>query len=167
MAIHRPVAPFPGDEETLRRHLAGAEVPALLMTLAHLTGDTSLLRDDLRAPGWLFAPQGGLSEERQAEIRERAVQVLLRLGDGAPGTPPGPPDRELLRTITTWAMGDGTEDLLPLLAEEIVSPGQDPRAPDWTLDELGPGRDFHVAVIGAGFSGLLAATAWRRPASRS
>ncbi|WP_330318063.1 NAD(P)/FAD-dependent oxidoreductase [Streptomyces platensis] len=156
MAIHRPVAPFPGDEETLRRHLAGAEVPALLMTLAHLTGDTSLLRDDLRAPGWLFAPQGGLSEERQAEVRERAVQVLLRLGDPDPGTPPGPPDRELLRTITTWAMGDGTEDLLPLLAEEVVLPGLDPRAPDWTLDELGPGRDFHVAVIGAGFSGLLA-----------
>ncbi|MER6846016.1 flavin-containing monooxygenase [Streptomyces platensis] len=156
MAIHRPVAPLPGDAETLRRHLAGAEVPALLMTLAHLTGDTSLLRDDLRAPGWLFAPQGGLSEERQAEVRERAVQVLLRLGDRDSGTPPGPPDRELLRTITTWAMGEGTEDLLPLLAEEVVRPDQDPRAPDWTLDELGPGRDFHVAVIGAGFSGLLA-----------
>ncbi|GAU65799.1 flavin-containing monooxygenase [Streptomyces sp. NBRC 110611] len=156
MALSRTVPPITGDEETLRRHLADAEIPALLMTIAHLTGDTSVLREDLRAPGWLFAPQGGLPRAQQDEARERALEVLLRLRDRGPGAPPGPPDRNLLRTITTWAMGPGIDDLLPLIAEEIVLPGRDPRAPGWTKPELSPGRDFHVAVIGAGFSGLLA-----------
>lgn len=156
MAFSRPFPPLTGDEETLRRHLASADVPALLMTIAHLTGDTSVLREDLRAPGWLFAAQGGLTEEQQAAARERAVQVLLRLRDSGGDARPGPPDRELLRTITAWAMGADTEELLPLLAEEIALPGGDPKAPDWTLSELSPGRDFRVAVIGAGFSGLLA-----------
>ncbi|MER6051766.1 NAD(P)/FAD-dependent oxidoreductase [Streptomyces sp. NPDC001793] len=152
----RPFPPLTGDAQTLRRHLAGADVPALLMTLAHLTGDPSVLGAEPGAPGWLFAPQGGLTGEQQAAARERAVRSLLRLRDLGPGAPPDPPDRELLRTITTWAMGADTEDLLPLLAEEIVLPGHDPRAPDWTLRQLAPDRDFRVAVIGAGFSGLLA-----------
>ncbi|MFD7450313.1 flavin-containing monooxygenase [Kitasatospora sp. NPDC059827] len=155
--------PITADDATLRRHLADADVPALLMTVAHLTGDLSLLRDDLRAPGWLFAPQGGLSPERAAEARESALAALARLrdGDGAAGAvpgPPAPPGPELLRAITSWAMERDTEELVPLLAEELVLPGHgpDPKAPRWTADGLRPGTDFRVVVVGAGFSGLLA-----------
>ncbi|HZC03872.1 MAG TPA: NAD(P)/FAD-dependent oxidoreductase, partial [Gammaproteobacteria bacterium] len=126
------------------------------MTIAHLTGDVSILREDLRAPGWLFAPQGGLTGPQQAAARETALHALVRLRDRGLGASPEPPGRELLRTITTWAMGADTEDLLPLLAEELVLPDQDPRAPDWTKAELRPDGDFRVAIIGAGFSGLLA-----------
>ncbi|MFD7710441.1 flavin-containing monooxygenase [Streptomyces sp. NPDC059786] len=155
MAFTRPLRPIPDDNDTLRRRLAGAELPALLMTVAHLTGDTSVLRDELRAPGWLFAPQGGLTPVQQHEARRLALAALARWRDrGEPAAPPAP---ELLRAITTWAMGSDTGDLLPLLAEEIALPEDDPKAPGWTLDELRPDADFDVAVIGAGFSGLLAA----------
>lgn len=144
------------DDDTLRRHLAAAEVPALLLTIAHLTGDRSLLREDMRAPGWLFAPQGGLTDSQQAEAREAAFDVLTRLRDGS--LPPvGPPGVDDLRAITGWAMGTDTSDLLDLFGEEIAAPAADPKAPGWRLGDLRPGSDFTVAIIGAGFSGLLAA----------
>ncbi|MGW6905710.1 flavin-containing monooxygenase [Streptomyces sp. NPDC054940] len=154
MAFSRPLRPIP-DDETLGRKLAGAELPALLMTVAHLTGDASVLRDDLRAPGWLFQPQGGLTAVQQEEARRVALAALARWR--AEGRAPERPTPELLRAITTWAMGSDTGDLLDLLADEIALPEDDPKAPDWTLQELSPGADFDVAVIGAGFSGLLAA----------
>ncbi len=152
MTVGRPIRPISVDDDTLRRHLARADVPALLMTIAHLTGDTSLLRDDLRAPGWLFAPQGGLTEEQQTEARERALRVLARLRDESAGTLPAPPDAALLRTITSWAMGSDTEDLVPLLAEELTLPEHDPKAPAWRLDACLCIRDRHrLAQAGVPF----------------
>ncbi|GGL70612.1 monooxygenase [Streptomyces fumigatiscleroticus] len=154
MPSPRPPRPLP-DDAALRRHLAGAELPALLMTAAHLTGDTSLLRDDLRAPGWLYQPQGGLSAVRQREVRRLVCEALAR--SRAAGRTPGPPAPALLRAITTWATGSDTGGLLELLAEEIALPEDDPRAPGWTVEQVRPGGEFDAAVIGAGFSGLLAA----------
>ena len=156
MTPNPPIPPIDADDDTLRRHLAAAETPALLMALVHLTGDTSLLREQDRSNGWLLRPQGGLDPGAQEEIRATALDVLSRLRDGAL-TSPGPPDRDLLRQITGWALGGDVEELLPLVAEEIVPPGADPKAPDWHLEAVAPGRELHAAVIGAGMSGLLAA----------
>ncbi|MFD0577957.1 flavin-containing monooxygenase [Dactylosporangium darangshiense] len=142
------------DDAQLRRHLRDAEVPALLMTVAHLTGDTSILRDDLRCDGWLFLPQGGLTARQREEARALAAGVLARLRDGAPVPPP---DAPTLRRITSWALGMDTADLVPMLAEEIVAPGADPKAPGWNRDDLPGAREVEVAVVGAGMSGLLAA----------
>lgn len=154
MPFTTSVPPITVDDDTLREHLRSAEVPALLMTVAQLTGDLSILRDDCRPSGWLFLPQGGLSADQQDEARELALRALRRLRDGAPVPPPSP---EVLRAITSWAMGADTEELLPLLAQEIVLAGEDPKAPCWTKDDLAPEVDVRVAIIGAGMSGLLAA----------
>ncbi|MFG2044565.1 flavin-containing monooxygenase [Dactylosporangium sp. NPDC048998] len=142
------------DDAQLRRHLRDAEVPALLMTVAHLTGDTSILRDDLLSDGWLFLPQGGLTARQREEARALAAGVLARLRDGAPVPPL---DARMLRRITSWALGMDTADLVPLLAEEIVPLGADPKAPGWNRYDLPGARDVEVAVVGAGMSGLLAA----------
>ncbi|MDI3422619.1 flavin-containing monooxygenase [Streptomyces luteolus] len=165
MSFHASLRPITVDDDALRAHLESAEVPALLMTVAHLSGDLSVLREDLRTAGWLFAPQGGLSAEQQAAVREAAFRALVRYRQ-AGSVPPPPPDRETLRRISGWAMGGGTEDLLPLLAEEIVLPGEDPRAPGWRAQDLtaragtprrsGAPDGVRVSVIGAGMSGLLA-----------
>lgn len=146
-------APF-ADEATLRRHLAAAEVPALLMTLAHLTGDPDLLPEREPGNGWLFRPQGGMSEQEQADARELTLRVLR--GEG-PEPRTGPPSPELLRRIIAWALGPDTADLVPMVADEIVPPGTDPGKPDWTLPAPAREAGFRVAIIGAGMSGLLAA----------
>jgi len=155
MMLNASVRPITVDDDALRAHLRSAEVPALLMTVAHLTGDLSVLHESSRTNGWLLQPQGGLSADRQAEVRELALHALIRFRDGA-AAPPSP-SPEVIRQIATWAMGDDAEDLLPLLAEEIGLPGEDLKAPCWTRDDLAPDADICVAIIGAGMSGLLAA----------
>ncbi|GAB1644474.1 flavin-containing monooxygenase [Krasilnikovia sp. MM14-A1259] len=144
----------PVSDAELRAYLRDAEAPALLMTVAQLTGDLSILRDELRPNGWLLLPQGGLSEQHQEHARELAFRAMARLRAGAPVPPL---DRATLHRITSWAMGADTTDLLPLLEQEVILPGQDPKAPGWTVDAVRPGADVRVGVIGAGISGLLAA----------
>lgn len=72
MALQASRRPITVDDDTLREHLRGAEAPALLMTVAQLTGDVSILEDDHRPSGWLFLPQGSTEDvnvnvEREAE----------------------------------------------------------------------------------------------------
>jgi 4-hydroxyacetophenone monooxygenase len=148
--------PLGTTDETLRAHLELAEAPSLLMTVAHLTADPSILGRVERRNGWLFQPQGGLSGQQQAMVRDAAFDALRRHRDaGSPPVPP--PDADLLRQISAWALDTDTAELVPLLAEEIVTAGTDAKAPRWTLEEVAPGAEFEVAIIGAGMSGLLAA----------
>jgi 4-hydroxyacetophenone monooxygenase len=147
---------FVVDDDTLRLYLETAEAPALLMTVAHLTADPSILDRVERENGWLFKPHGGLSAQQQEMVREEAVRALRRYRDaGSPAVPP--PDPGLLQRISAWALDADTTDVVPLLAEEIAPVGADPKAPTWTVDELAPGTSFDVAIVGAGMSGLLAA----------
>ena len=61
-------AAITATDDELRAYLAEAEVPPLLPALAYVTGDLSLLRDDLRPdPNLLALPQGGMSAAQQAE----------------------------------------------------------------------------------------------------
>ena len=48
MALARPIEPITATDDELRDALEVADLPALLPALAHVTGDLSLLRDDLR-----------------------------------------------------------------------------------------------------------------------
>ncbi|GLZ38899.1 NAD(P)/FAD-dependent oxidoreductase [Actinokineospora sp. NBRC 105648] len=144
-----------GDDE-LRAHLAEADVPALLIAIAHLTGDFSLLRTDYADTGWLFRPQGGLPTARQEQVRERALAALARYRDqGCPPVPP--PDESALARVAEWALGPGGAEFAPLLAEEVVGAGDDPKVPGWHVEDVAPDRELRVGVIGAGMSGLLAA----------
>ncbi len=152
------VAPITEPDEVIRRHLEDAELPPLLPALAYLTGDLSLLRDDLRPDPMLAAmPQAGLTAEQQAEIRQIALEVLVRYRDGGCEPAPVPADEDLLRIMEFAVGGAEMEAYLPLLEEELAYRGEDRRAPGWRLDEVAPGRTFRVVVVGAGMSGILAA----------
>jgi 4-hydroxyacetophenone monooxygenase len=148
------------SDEELRRILEDAELPPLLPALAYATGDMSLLRDDLRPDLLLMAmPQGGLTEEQQAEARALALDALIRFRDGGCQPVPPPADEDLLR-IMEFAVNAGEADIspyLPLLEEELSYRGEDRRAPGWRLDEVAPDVALNVVIIGAGMSGLLAA----------
>jgi 4-hydroxyacetophenone monooxygenase len=162
------VQPITADDTAIAAALAEAHIPSLLMSLVHLTGDLSLLRDIMRAPGTMTAflsdPQGGIAADDQARIRERALDVLRQYRDSGSQAPPPPPTdtiREMTAFMIGAAPGDGTgalpEDYVQFLLSELALDGSDPYGAK--LDDIpAPARrDFHVVVIGAGMSGLLAA----------
>jgi 4-hydroxyacetophenone monooxygenase len=146
------------DDETIRGALDYAEVPALLPTLAYLTGDLSLLRDDLRPdPAMMLAPDGGMTPEQKAEARALAFEVLTGLRDGRRQIADSP-TAAALQSMLEFAVGnDDLDEYIPLFREELGVDGDDLRAPSWRLDDLDPDRSFEVVIVGAGMSGLLAA----------
>ena len=130
----------------------------LLPALAYLTGDFSLLRDDLRPDPVLFSlPGAGFSADQAAAIRAVALDALIRFRDGGCRPAPVPADDEVLRIMEFAVGGSGMAPYLPLLEEELAHRGEDRRAPTWRKGDLAPDVGFRVAVIGAGMSGLLVA----------
>jgi 4-hydroxyacetophenone monooxygenase len=152
------IAPITATDDELRAYLADAALLPLIPSLAYLTGDLTLLRDELRPdPLLLRLPHGGLTDEQQEAIRDLALDVLAGYRDR--GGPPPPPttDEDLLRMMEFAVGGSGMSPYLPILEEELAFRGEDRRAPGWRLDEVAPGVSFFVAIVGAGMSGILAA----------
>ena len=142
------------SEEELAAHLESAQVPALIMLTAHVTGDTSVLRDDWR-PNLRALPSSGLDAETEAAARARCFELL------APFLPTqntwdSVPSEELRLAMSTWLMGAPVEDALAMSEVAFIPNNTDPRQPEWKLDEIAPDTALNAVVIGAGFSGLLA-----------
>ncbi len=152
------VDPITATDDEIRVFLAEAEIPPLLPALAYVTGDLSLLRDDLRPdPILMGLPQGGMSDEQQATARALALDALVRFRDSG-GRAAAPPARnDLLRIMEHVVGSSGMDDYLPLLDEELSLRGDDPRAPRWRIADVAPDATLRVVVIGAGMSGLLTA----------
>ena len=152
MASIAPRERVEADDQTLRRVLDDAFLPALLPALAHATGDLGLLQSDLRpttiSPG---APNGGMTPEQQERAKSLAFDALRKFVDG--GAVPAPSSEATVRTITNWIAGaDATDEQVRFFYEELQPDGTDPRAPGWRKD---PKIAFSVAIVGAGMSGIL------------
>jgi 4-hydroxyacetophenone monooxygenase len=154
-----PLQPIPANDDEIRQALAEAEIPPLLPALAYLTGDLTLLRDDLRVEPMMMAmPQGGLTEDQQTTARDLALETLVRFRDEMGGKPAPLPTDAVLQRIMEYAVGGADMGAyLPLLEEELAYRGEDRRAPGWQKDNVAPGVDFRVVIVGSGMSGLLAA----------
>jgi 4-hydroxyacetophenone monooxygenase len=159
MPITVPIEPLVADDEELRRLAADAELPALLAALAQITGDMSMVADDVRPPRRekyaLIKPQGGMSPELQEVARERAIEGLRRFRDSG-CVPSEEPSPERLRRLMRFMTGEALPEYEPLLMQELgltVDAGR----PRWTKAEQAPDVEFSVVVIGAGMSGLAAA----------
>lgn len=152
------VEPIVASDDEILKAVNDADLPALLAALAVLSNDETLLADDLQPPptrmGASIKPQGGLSQEAQEKARALAVQTLIEYRDR--GSPPLDPAAPLLeRAMKFLARGVGSE-YLPLLKHELALP-RDLGAPDWQKSDIAPQREFSVAVIGAGLSGVATA----------
>ncbi|WP_431701701.1 flavin-containing monooxygenase [Pseudomonas sp. BR20] len=143
------------DEPTLRTHLREADIPTLLMCIAHLTGDLKLLKPEWRPVLVMGDPKSSMPPEQEEQVRELCVEKLIEFKNSGRSVP-GRPTKDELITITTWLMGPGVDAYLPILAEELVSADDDPRAPRWHKEHVAPERDFKVVIIGAGESGMVA-----------
>ena len=158
MQIRRPVEPITDDDHAIRTALEAAYVPPLLPTIAHITGDYSLLRDGLKPDPLLIRDvQGGMTEAQQSQARDLALTALAAYRDaGCPA--PKSPTLDELRRLMEFTIGEPVDDdYLPMLEEELGASGVDARGPGWQKDEVAPETPWKVVVIGAGMSGLLAA----------
>ncbi|MEC9345041.1 MAG: NAD(P)/FAD-dependent oxidoreductase [Pseudomonadota bacterium] len=151
--------PFDADDETIRKALEVAHIPALMNALVHITGDPSIIRGAIRPKKTLFRdPQAGIDEAGQAEVRALAFDLLRAWRDaGAPD--PVVPGPDLVREMLTFIIGQQvSDDYVEFLSSELGMYGEDPFA-HAPLDAIPAAQraGFHVLVIGAGMSGLLAA----------
>ena len=70
--------PFDDPDDVVRAAVEEASVPALLMSMVHMTGDVGLL-DELPGPYALIAMdlQGAMSEDDKNRVRRRAFEVIV------------------------------------------------------------------------------------------
>ena len=142
---------------TLDEAIAQAHLPALLMSIIHLTGDASLLTPE-RRPSYVFLAdgrQGGYSPEVQADIRARGKAAIQAWLDGKPTAPSPSPDT--VRRMMDWIAGvDIPAAYQEFLTDELQLDGKDKLAPDWSAPKLkAAAAKLKVIVVGAGMSGLL------------
>jgi len=157
MTLARPIEPITATDEELRDALEVADLPALLPALAHVTGDLSLLRAELRIDPLLMGEeQGGLTPDQQADIRALALHTLIAFRDGGSVAAPMPTGPDLSTILQYMAGGTDIEDYLPMMREELALTA-DLRAPRWHKDDVNPDKPFTVVIIGAGMSGIVAA----------
>lgn len=152
-------SPILEDDAFLEDALGHADGPALLMSLIHLTGDMSLLDGPIRprpvVPGGHLAKR--LSPEEFDEVRRRVMAALKQ------GRDRKPVDSDIFDAATIKRMMDFfvgapvPEDYVPLVLEELNLDGADARAvPSDTSMRPQRSGGFHVVIIGAGMSGILA-----------
>ncbi len=151
-------APITADDAAIRSALASANIPALMCALVHLTGDPSLLRGAIKPSAeFMGDPQGGISEADQAQMREAAFEALVAYRDGGQALPPAP-SLEVVREMIDFIAGQPLpEHYGPFLLGELGLNHEDPYAQPALLEVDQDKRGaFHVLIIGAGMSGLLA-----------
>jgi 4-hydroxyacetophenone monooxygenase len=148
--------PFDDSDDVIRAAVAEASVPALLMSMVHMTGDMGLL-DELPRPFMLIAMdlQGAMCEPDKEAVRERAFDVIRAYRDrGCP--PPFVPDGEQMRVMfDVMSAGAVSAQHVDYVAADLRFSDADQRGP--VLASSAEQRsDFPVVIIGCGEAGLLA-----------
>ncbi|CAJ1581815.1 NAD(P)/FAD-dependent oxidoreductase [[Mycobacterium] wendilense] len=148
--------PFNDSDDVLRTAIDEASVPALLMSMVHMTGDLGLL-DELPRPFMLIPMdlQGGMNEPDKQAVRDRAYDVVREYRDrGCP--PPFVPDAEQMRVmLDVMADGQVTDEYIDYVAADLRLTDADQNGPPLTSTPEQRSA-FPVVVIGCGEAGLLA-----------
>jgi 4-hydroxyacetophenone monooxygenase len=163
MRLDFDAQPIGDDDATLRTRLEGIPLGPLLAAVAHVTGDYTLLADDLRPDPsrMVMMADDGYLPEQLARAQALVADALIQFRNG--GCKPGPePTPDQLRRLIEFVSGPLDDDHLRLYAEELALGGVDQRVPSWRATEVAPGRPVKVAVIGAGMSGIAAAQRLRQ-----
>ena len=145
------------DDAVLVNAVAAANLPTLLLVIVQLTGDSSILRGPVRPQrASPQKPDGGIGAADGEWIRARAVAVLREFfASGA--RLPALPSVDVLAEMMSFSLGQEiAPEYVPMMVEDLLLASGATRA----ASLLQPPRgidDFHVLVIGAGMSGILAA----------
>lgn len=161
MTIHlKPAqAEITENDAFIAEALKSASFPTLMMSMIHMTGDTSWLQGAIKPNRATMGDvQGGLSHDQRVSIRAAALEALKAYRDRGCTLPPSP-SAETVHAMMSFLVGEEVpQEYVPMMMEELALDGVDSRAFQWdkpVTDEQK--RNFKVLVIGAGMSGLLAA----------
>jgi 4-hydroxyacetophenone monooxygenase len=147
--------PVTATDAEIAAAVAASPIPPLLTTVAHLTGDHSILRDELKPDlTRVLEPDNGYSAEQLALARELATTALAAYRDSG-SKPAPPPGTDEVQRLVEFVAGGPVDGELPLLEAELALDGADLRAPEWHVEDFG--STFSVGIIGAGMSGIAAA----------
>ncbi|MEO8603328.1 MAG: NAD(P)/FAD-dependent oxidoreductase [bacterium] len=151
-------APITEDDAFLAEVLEHASIATLLMAIVHLTGDAALLQGAIRPQKPLPGEHdGALSRADKAAVRAMALDALRAYRDRGCTLPP-PPSAATIREMMSFMVGEEVPDeYVPMFLEEMALDDGDARDVDWHAVPAERRAAFHVVVIGAGMSGLLAA----------
>lgn len=151
-------APITEDDSAIAAALESASIPTLMMSLIHITGDTSILEGPIRPKQAVLGElQGYLSADEMAEVRRRALAVLAAYRVGGCVQPPTPAP-ETIHAMMSFMVGQEVPvEYVPMMMEEMALDGRDARATTPAANPRAAECGFRVIIIGAGMSGLLAA----------
>ncbi|MFT4230223.1 MAG: NAD(P)/FAD-dependent oxidoreductase [Microbacterium sp.] len=142
------------DEQFVRRALDEADLNAVRIALVQATGDESLLDVGLKR----ISVRGGqlvlvdVADEDRERVKDRAVRFLLEEVDDF--VPRAPTDAEL-RTLMEALRGEPVSDRSFLSRKESLGFEERPRSAEWTHGRPELPEGFEVAIVGAGFNGIL------------
>ena len=149
--------PLTDDDATIAAALEDVSIPALLCSLVHMTGDPSWIRGDIRPR---FANsldfQSGISADKQAEVRGRALPAIAAYRDA--GCAPHDLPRDVLLEMMAFLGCRPVEGrLADFFFEDLQLEGVDSRSVTWA-DEIPDDvkAASPVVVVGCGLAGILA-----------
>ena len=147
------------DDATIAAALEEASIPCLMMSMIHMSGDSSLLDGELKPLGvYINEFQGYMDEGARATIRARALEVIKAYRDAGCQLPPAPSPETIHKMMEFLVAQDVPQDYVPMLLEEMELDGEDQRNDAWGDEVAASAREeFPVVVIGGGISGVLAA----------
>ncbi|HEX4184110.1 MAG TPA: NAD(P)/FAD-dependent oxidoreductase [Caulobacteraceae bacterium] len=144
-------------EPTLDEALAAAHLPALVVSLAQLTGDDSWLRPEWK-PTYVPFPRGdiGLSEEIQQQIRDAARGTIEDFLAGKIQPVKHLPESTIRKMMDFIAGQEIPQTYVDFLIDELALEGVSTKDAHWEAPQLkAAARRMHVVVIGAGMSGIV------------
>lgn len=155
---HLGLTPITDDDGAIAAFLEDVSVPALLMSMVHMTGDPSVIRGAARPAGiYLNEIQGFMSPEDQAKVRALALEAIIPYRDGGCVLPEAPGPELVQEMMNVLVAQEVPEEYVPMMLEELELDGTDARDLHWADTIPAEVKDaFRVVVIGAGMSGLLA-----------
>ncbi|MBY0402062.1 NAD(P)/FAD-dependent oxidoreductase [Myxococcota bacterium] len=130
------------DAAFIRRAIELADLNAVRVALFQQTRDPEIGALPVAAK---------LDDAGRARLIDKAVAWLLE--NAAPGMPPEPPE-PFLRELMNLATGENMNDLDFEARRDLAAFKPFPMTADWTRGKPTLPKDFHVVVVGSGFSGL-------------
>ena len=150
------------DDSVLDRAIQEAHLPTLVMSIVHLTGDTTLLDGERPSYAMYDERHRTYSEEARAAIREEARSALKAHLKGRAA--PSVPNPTVIQKMMNYIAGaDIPAHYVPYLMAELKLDGVDADEPRWNEPTLRQAASaMKVVVIGAGPSGVMAAIRLRQ-----